>query len=147
MPALGGDVLERDAHEGFGEGSYEAVFSNVAFHWFRDPGLVMRHALRALRPGGRLVVEQGGFGNVAAVITALEAADLADRARCSWDFPSVPTQRARLEAAGFTVETCVLIGRQTPLSAGMAGWIPSPGPTSRGWNRRGPMRCGAWGAA
>ncbi|MBT9386313.1 class I SAM-dependent methyltransferase [Pseudooceanicola sp. CBS1P-1] len=125
--ALGLDVLERDAHDGFGEGGYDAVFSNAAFHWFRDPGLVMRHAFRALRPGGRLVVEQGGFGNVAAVVTALhaalEAAGLAERARCPWDFPSVPTQRARLEAAGFTVDTCALIGRQTPLAAGMAGWL------------------------
>jgi len=66
-------VLEGDAHNPFGSELYDAIFSNAALHWMRDPSRVLRHARAALKPGGRLVAEQGGFGNVAAVVTALTA--------------------------------------------------------------------------
>ncbi|KPQ06230.1 MAG: Methylase involved in ubiquinone/menaquinone biosynthesis [Rhodobacteraceae bacterium HLUCCA12] len=120
-------VIEGDAHDPFGQVQYDAIFSNAMFHWLRDPQQVIRNAFAALRPGGRLVVEQGGFGNVAAVTTALraamEAAGCADQARNPWDFPSPTTQRKRLETAGFQVEEIILFSRPTPLEAGMRGWL------------------------
>jgi len=80
---------------------------------------------RALRSGGRFVAEQGGFGNVAAIVTALNAAREA-RGRAAvrpWDFPSPERQRARLLSAGFLVTDMALLPRPTPLPTGMRNWI------------------------
>lgn len=124
---LGLRVLQQDAHDPFGEGAYDAVFSNAALHWMRDPVRVAGNVFAALRPGGRFVAEQGGFGNVAAVVTALNGAR-AVRGLAPvwpWDFPSVPRAEARLRAAGFVVDSCVLLPRPTPLPTGMAGWLRS----------------------
>ena len=128
-------VMEQDAHEPFGEGAFDAVFSNAALHWMRDPEGVLRHVRRALRPGGRFVAEQGGFGNVAAVVTALNCArEAAGHAPVHpWDFPSPTLQRRRLEAAGFRVQCIGLVPRPTPLPTGMEGWLRTfGGPFLRG---------------
>lgn len=120
-------VREQDAHDPFGQGVYDAVFSNAALHWMRDPARVVANVFAALRPGGRFVAEQGGFGNVAAVVTALNGARAARGlgAVHPWDFPSVEGATRRLQAAGFEVQSCVLIPRPTPLPTGMAGWLRS----------------------
>ena len=128
--ARGLSVLEQDAHEPFGSTCYDAIFSNAALHWMRDPARVLRHARAALRPGGRMIAEQGGFGNVAAVVTALNASlEAAGHPvpPLPWDFPTPAAQRARLEAAGFAVESIALIPRPTPLPTGMAGWLETFG--------------------
>jgi SAM-dependent methyltransferase len=130
-------VLQQDAHDEFGSEVYDAVFSNAALHWMREPERVLGNAHRALRPGGRLVAEQGGFGNVAAVVTALsaalEAAGVPGRADSPWDFPSPSLQRTRLETAGFEVISIQLIPRPTPLPTGMAGWLRTfAGPVTAG---------------
>jgi SAM-dependent methyltransferase len=125
--ARGLRVLEQDAHAPFGDAAFDAVVSNAALHWMRAPATVLGHAFAALRPGGRLVAEQGGFGNVAAVVTALRAALAAGGhampQRFPWDFPRPETQIARLEAAGFRVASMALIPRPTPLPTGIAGWL------------------------
>lgn len=118
-------VLEQDAHDPFGEGAFDAVFSNAALHWMRAPAVVLANAFAALRPGGRLVAEQGGHGNCAAIVTALNAARATrGLAPCApWDFPSVAGATARLRAAGFAVERIALVPRPTPLPTGLAGWL------------------------
>lgn len=125
--ARGFAIAEQDAHAPFGEGCFDAVFSNAALHWMRDPARVIGNVRRALRPGGRFVAEQGGFGNVAAIVTALKAAleaeGLPERAVSPWNFPSATLQRRRLEAAGFDVVSLALIPRPTPLPTGMSGWL------------------------
>ena len=125
--ARGLAVLEQDAHDPFGRAAFDAVFSNAALHWMRAPATVLGHACAALRPGGRLVAEQGGFGNVAALVTALRAALAAEGQpfpdRLPWDFPRPETQAARLHAAGFRVASMALIPRPTPLPTGIAGWL------------------------
>jgi SAM-dependent methyltransferase len=123
--ARGLKVLQQDAHLAFGSATYDAVFSNAALHWMRDPPRVLGNVFAALRPGGRLVAEQGGFGNVAAVVTALNAERAArGLVPCRpWDFPSPTLQRQRLEALGFTVAAMALIPRPTALPTGIAGWL------------------------
>ena len=120
-------VIEQDAHAAFGTDAWDAVFSNAALHWMRDPETVLTNIARALRPGGRLVAEQGGFGNVAAIVTALHAALEAAGAPLPdpfpWDFPSPTGQRQRLAAAGLEPVEVALIPRPTPLPTGMAGWL------------------------
>ncbi|MCX7645153.1 MAG: class I SAM-dependent methyltransferase [Rhodobacteraceae bacterium] len=118
-------IWRQDARDPWPERGFDAVFSNAALHWIADPRPVFARAFAALRPGGRFVAEQGGFGNVAAIVTALNAARTArGLGPCMpWDFPSPARQAARLAAAGFAVDEIALIPRPTPLPTGMAGWL------------------------
>lgn len=125
--ARGLEVLEQDAHDPFGDAAFDAIFSNAALHWMRAPEQVLANAHTALRPGGRLVAEQGGFGNVAAVVTSLHGA-LSGLGHAvpqpgPWDFPRPEAQQARLETAGFAITSIALIPRPTPLPTGIAGWL------------------------
>lgn len=123
--ARGIAVLHQDAHDPFGQGRYDAIFSNAALHWMRAPETVIANVHAALRPGGRFVAEQGGFGNVAAIVTAMNGAmeHAGLDALSPWDFPSPSLQRQRLERAGFTGVAIRLIARPTPLPTGISGWL------------------------
>ena len=106
---------------------FDAVFSNAALHWMRDPDAVIDGVWRALKPGGRFVGEMGGRGNVAQIIEALCAA-LADRginamAVFPWYFPDPQEYRERLEKRGFEVSAIELFERPTPLPGDMAAWL------------------------
>jgi|TARA_R100000501_G_scaffold1851_1_gene4912 SAM-dependent methyltransferase len=104
---------------------FDAVFSNAALHWMPDHAAVYRGVFRALKPGGRFVAECGGHGNIAAIRTALRAV-LARRGLASPDVQTYPTAllaARQLEVAGFSVESCAVIPRQTPLPTGMAAWL------------------------
>ncbi len=109
----------------------DAVFSNAALHWIKEPDAVINCVHQALKPGGRFVVEFGGKGNVQAITTALESA--LEQIGISqaqvlnpWYFPSIGEYATRLEKHGFDVNYAVLFARPTPLAdadAGMANWI------------------------
>jgi len=106
---------------------FDAVFSNAALHWMRDPDAVIDGVWRALKPGGRFVAECGGAGNVATVLDALHALvaryGVDGHAVSPWYFPSVDEYRARLERRGFAVQTISLIPRPTPLPGRLADWL------------------------
>jgi trans-aconitate 2-methyltransferase len=53
---------------------FDGVFSNAALHWVKRSEDAVICMSRVLRPGGRFVVEFGGFGNVRRIYTAIEAA-------------------------------------------------------------------------
>ena len=53
---------------------FDAVFSNAALHWMTNQDRVMAGVWRALKSGGRFVGELGGYGNVEAIVMALESA-------------------------------------------------------------------------
>jgi SAM-dependent methyltransferase len=106
---------------------FDAVFSNAALHWMRDPDAVIAGVWRALKPGGRFVAECGGAGNVEAVRLALAAA-LARRgidaeAANPWYFPTAAEYRARLERRGFVVTSIALIPRPTLLPGPLSDWL------------------------
>lgn len=126
LDAREGDAAAIPAGPGF-DGAFDAVFTNAALHWVRDHDAVAAGVRRCLKPGGRFVGEFGGFGNVAAVCTALvavlNARELDGAAALPWTFPTVEAFAARLERHGFAVEHVALIPRPTPLPAGMAGWL------------------------
>ena len=51
----------------------DAILSTATFHWIADHDALFARLLAALRPGGRLVAQCGGEGNVAAVDAAARA--------------------------------------------------------------------------
>jgi trans-aconitate methyltransferase len=108
------------------EGPFDAVFSNAALHWMADGAAVIDGVFRILRPGGRFVGEFGGHGNIAAIVTALNAALIKrglDASRLRRWYPTAERYAAMLRHGGFTVHSAVLIPRPTPLPTGINGWL------------------------
>ncbi len=101
----------------------DAVFSNAALHWVTPPEAAAHCIAQALKPGGRLVAEFGGKGNVKTIVAALE--QVSGRSGLNpWYFPSISEYSAILEQAGLEVVYAHLCDRPTPLkSAGLAGWL------------------------
>jgi len=84
--------------------SVDAVLSTATFHWIHDHAALFRHLAAVLRPGGRLVAQCGGQGNIAAVRRAI--AEAGERWPGPWTLPAPAETRDRLLAAGFVdVET------------------------------------------
>jgi trans-aconitate methyltransferase len=122
-------LLQADGHELLIDEPVDAVFSNAALHWMRDPDEVLAAVRGATRFGGRFVAEMGGAGNVAQLIAALRAAafrlDLDTELDLPWYFPTPAEQASRLEQAGFTVRLLHYVDRPTPLvdcTDGAADW-------------------------
>ena len=63
-----GNAEELDMNQQF-----NAVFSNAALHWMKNPSKVIEGVRGILLPEGRFVAEFGGKGNVGTVIDALES--------------------------------------------------------------------------
>lgn len=115
-----------DAHAFVCRQKFDAVFSNAALHWMREPQRVLASVASALKSGGRFVAELGGAGNVESILKALASA-LTRRGepRTSKDFqgyfPTDEEYKALLVASGFTVVAISLFERLTPLSDGERG--------------------------
>jgi trans-aconitate methyltransferase len=115
------DALDFD-HE------FNAVFSNAALHWMRNQDTVLAGVHRALKQGGRFVVEMGGHGNIAAIQVALRAVFSkhgldAIEAEHNY-FPTPASYESRLRHHGFDVHYIELLPRPTPLpESGMRGWL------------------------
>ena len=125
--ARGLDVRQMDGHAlDFGP-EFDAVFSNAALHWMKDPDRMLAGVHRALRPGGRFVAECGGSGCVDAIHTALveglQRRGYDGRAASPWYFPTAEEYGEKLAAAGFAVTSIALIPRPTPLPGDIAGWL------------------------
>lgn len=109
----------------------DAVFSNAALHWMKEPEPVIASVARALRPGGRFVAEMGAYKNVATIIEAmyqaLEEQEVSrDAVLFPWYFPRTSSYVRLLEEGGFEVERLHYFGRPTPLDTcenGLADWI------------------------
>ena len=113
------------------DSAFDAVFANASLHWMRPPTPVVAGISRALKPGGRLVAELGGKGNVQSIVDAICRA-IADagygnvRSRSPWYFPDIPSYTALLKRHGLKTATATLFARPTPLTGGpegMARWL------------------------
>jgi trans-aconitate 2-methyltransferase len=94
----------------------DLIFSAATFHWIADHDRLFARLYAALRPGGRLVAQCGGAGNIAAIRAAIEevsgeiqggpafgghvAASGTPR-WTPWNFATPQETEARLRAAGF----------------------------------------------
>ncbi len=132
------DCRYLEASKDLKHGIYTKVFSNAALHWIlRDSDTrmsVLRAAYKALRPGGLLVFEMGGAGNVAEIHSSLLAALVhqgltieAARNASPWFFPSEKLMRQMLNEVGFDVERSEIEYRPTKATAekdgGLEGWV------------------------
>lgn len=86
----------------------DAVFSNAVFHWVQDHDALFAALYAVLRPGGRLVAQCGGYGNVERFhLAAREVGAEEPYARYlggwqgPWNFARAEETRERLERAGF----------------------------------------------
>jgi trans-aconitate 2-methyltransferase len=93
----------------------DAVFSTATFHWVMDHDRLFAHLRQALKPGGRLVAQCGGEGNVAT--HAQNIATVATRPEFSphfgdmtimWNFASPAETEERLRRTGFDDISCWL---------------------------------------
>jgi trans-aconitate 2-methyltransferase len=93
----------------------EVIFSNATFHWIPDHDALFAALHRTLRPGGRLIAQCGGRGNIDAFRT------LADEVageppfqghfagwQRPWNYATASETERRLRAAGFSEVACWL---------------------------------------
>ena len=53
---------------------FDVAFSNATLHWVKDHVAVIRGVRASLKPGGKLLFQMGGRGNVVGISRAMEAA-------------------------------------------------------------------------
>jgi trans-aconitate 2-methyltransferase len=88
--------------------AFDAVFSGATFHWILDHAALFRSIITVLKPGGRLVAQCGGAGNIAVL------RGRADRLRADprfasffddwvepWYYADIESTKRRLASAGF----------------------------------------------
>jgi trans-aconitate 2-methyltransferase len=105
----------------------DAILSTATFHWVTDHERLFRHLAAVLRPGGRLVAQCGGAGNIATVLEAATAeggdrlggaGDLESGWQGPWLFATPEATATCLTEAGFTEIETWLNPEPTPLEPG-----------------------------
>jgi SAM-dependent methyltransferase len=108
------------------DAEFDAAFSNAVLHWVKPPEAAVAAIARALKPGGRIVFEFGGHGNIIVILGAayhaLAQLGVANPEQFNpWYFPSIPEYSALLEAHDIEVTFAHLFDRPTPLEEGERG--------------------------
>ena len=93
------DLVELGPDHLAGDAPVDAVFSTATFHWVTDHDRLFENLWRVLRPGGQLVAQCGGEGNIDSVIRAVRSLGV-ERAG-TWEYASAEETQRRLELAGF----------------------------------------------
>ena len=94
----------------------DAILSTATFHWVPDHAALFGHLAAVLRPGGRLVAQCGGAGNIGSVMRVLSATG--DGWRGPTHFETAEATEARLRAAGFEQVRCWLVDEPVELEPG-----------------------------
>jgi trans-aconitate 2-methyltransferase len=96
----------------------DAILSTATFHWIADHDALFERLRAHLRPGGRLVAQCGGHGNIASVHAAARATMATDSYaqyfedwRGPWNFATPEDTERRLKAAGFAEARAWLMER------------------------------------
>jgi trans-aconitate 2-methyltransferase len=94
----------------------DAILSTAVFHWIRDHDALFRHLAAVTRPGGRVVAQCGGAGNVrrfSAVVARVTGGGGIERT-----FETPEATERRLADAGFTNIRCWLSDATTRFEPG-----------------------------
>jgi len=96
----------------------DAVLSTATFHWVMDHDALFANLSAVLRPGGWLVAQCGGFGNIARLLrTAVEVRPDFSRQH---NFQTAEATAARLDASGFSSIRTWLSDAPTPFDTAAA---------------------------
>jgi len=98
------------------DGPVDAILSTATFHWVPDHDALFANLAAVLRPGGRLVAQCGGAGNIASVQRVL--AGIGDGWLGAVHFETPLDTTARLDAAGFVDIECWLTDEPTRFEPG-----------------------------
>ena len=117
-----------DARDFHFDTPFDAVFSNAALHWVREADQVAGCIARALRPGGRLVLEMGVQGNIARVVKGVESVlkEAGYPVENTWYFPSLGEYSTLLERHGFEIVEAQTFPRWNKLEhpeRGLREWL------------------------
>jgi trans-aconitate 2-methyltransferase len=104
------DLVDLDLHD-----EVDAVFSNAVFHWIPDHDRLFARLFEALKPGGQLVVQCGGAGNIerfhGVLFEVAEEEPFREYIggwKGPWNFATPAETAARLSAAGYVDAECWL---------------------------------------
>jgi trans-aconitate 2-methyltransferase len=91
VPVYHQDLLELEIPD-----KVDVVFSCAVFHWITDHERLFQRLRAALKPGGRLVAQCGGYGNIQNVL------DIVGERPGRWLYAQPDETEERLRGAGFT---------------------------------------------
>lgn len=94
----------------------DAILSTATFHWVADHDALFHGLAAVLRPGGRLVAQCGGAGNVDVLMDVVSS--VGDGWRGPAHFETAEATEARLRAAGFDDVRCWLTHEPVELEPG-----------------------------
>ena len=106
---------------------FDAVFSNAALHWMKQPESVVQGVWQCLKAGGRFVGEFGGERNVQTIRSALHGAlrrrGIDPLTIDPWYYPSPNDFSKLLANSGFIVRYIEIIPRPTRLPGELLDWL------------------------
>ena len=114
------------------ENRFDIVFSNAALHWVRNHTPVLKGIFQSLKAGGRILLQMGGQGNAAAVISLMDSMITTgtwrkyfENFQFPYGFHHPKDYKTWLDAAGFQSVDAKLIPKDMRYDdrAGLAGWI------------------------
>lgn len=80
--------------------SVDVIMSVAALHWLKDHNNVWQNFYAALKPGGRVATDCGGFGNLASTLALVTKVD-SEIKFPNWYYADIESTKDLLEAAGF----------------------------------------------
>jgi trans-aconitate methyltransferase len=106
---------------------FDAVFSNAALHWMKQPKRVVKGVWQCLKTGGGFVGEFGGEGNVQTIRSALHGAlrrrGVDPITIDPWYYPSPEDFSKLLANSGFAIRYIEIIPRPTRLPGELLDWL------------------------
>jgi trans-aconitate 2-methyltransferase len=94
----------------------DAILSTATLHWVPDHDALFANLAAVLRPGGRLVAQCGGAGNIASIRRVLATIGDGWPGAAHYETPEVTVRR--LEASGFVDIECWLADEPTRFEPG-----------------------------
>ena len=120
-------IVVADGHHLCFKQQFDAVFTNAALHWMKQPEKVVQGVCQCLKLGGRFVGEFGAKGNVETVRSALHEAlrrrSVDPMSVDPWYYPSAEDFSKLLVDSSFTVRSIEIMQRPTQLPGELLNWL------------------------